>query len=554
LTSSAAALPDRGLSRAVRWLPALIAVAGALALVMQWRFGRMLWLDEEMIAINIRDRSAGELMGALSLGQAAPYGWLLIERMAFRIAGDGERTLRFVPMFFGVATIAVAWWIGRRWMGLAAATALVFLCGAGQWLAFHALELKHYSADACFGLLLPALAAWAIEPPAGRAGVSRRRLLAWWTIAAAAQWVANGALFAAPACAAAMLIVAARRWGWRGALDVSIPGIVWLAAFAENYAISLGPVRASDFLQSYWRDAFPPPGSGAAGTMRWLAGRAGPLATKPGGTTFGLAFWAAAAAGWFAAPRYPAAFRAAFALVPLSAFFWAGVGLVPMFERLSLWMIPALYVGVAMSADATAALLRSARARHSAARAALGLAAAGFLVAFAIDVQRQGRIYFATAPYPSNHTLDDRGAVRWLERQRRAGDVWITTHNALPAIWWYAESDALAFEAALESDDARCAVDEIDLRLRAAQASRALVYFGFGHDTPPEFDDALAARLGALGRIEGYRRFGEEGHALVVDLGGEPSGPVTLGSLVGEPLRPAPPFRGCVVLAPARRW
>src|SRR5262245_18775578 len=99
-------------------MPAIVAAAGALLLVVQWAGGRPLWLDEEMIAINLRDRSVGELAGALSLGQTAPYGWLALQRLVFVIAGGGERALRVVPLAFGIATLAAAAWIGRRWLGV----------------------------------------------------------------------------------------------------------------------------------------------------------------------------------------------------------------------------------------------------------------------------------------------------------------------------------------------------------------------------------------------------------------------------------------------------
>src|SRR5215468_6391354 len=79
-----------------RYLPAFIAACGAVLLVVQWSWGRMLWLDEEMIAINIRDRSFHDLAGALSLAQAAPYGWLVLERALLLTFGAGERVLRFV--------------------------------------------------------------------------------------------------------------------------------------------------------------------------------------------------------------------------------------------------------------------------------------------------------------------------------------------------------------------------------------------------------------------------------------------------------------------------
>src|SRR5262245_8590138 len=159
----------------------------------------MLWLDEEMIAINIRDRGFAELAGKLSLEQAAPYGWLVLERATFLTFGPAERALRFFPFFFGVALLGVAVWVGSRWLTAAGASALVFLCAAGQGVSFYARELKHYSADTCFGLLLPALAVWAVE---------RDRVLVWWIVAALAQWFSNGALFVAPAC---VLVMAFRK-------------------------------------------------------------------------------------------------------------------------------------------------------------------------------------------------------------------------------------------------------------------------------------------------------------------------------------------------------
>src|SRR5262245_59856081 len=140
------ASPVRVERRARLIVPSLIAFAGAAILFIQWRWGRMLWLDEEMIAIHIRDRGAADLDGTLSLEQAAPYGWLVLERATFLTFGPAERALRFFPFFFGVALLGVAVWVGSRWMTAAGASALVFLCAAGQWVSFYALELKHYSA------------------------------------------------------------------------------------------------------------------------------------------------------------------------------------------------------------------------------------------------------------------------------------------------------------------------------------------------------------------------------------------------------------------------
>jgi hypothetical protein len=178
-------LAPRRPERASFVIPSLIAVAGAALLILQWQWGRMLWLDEEMIAINLRDRSFTQLAGQLTLGQAAPYGGCRRARDPTHVRSRRTRTARNTAAVRPCAADCRC--VDRPPLDdTAGATTLVFLCAAGQWISFHALELKHYSADSCFGLLIPALAVWAIE---------KDRVLTWWIVAAVAQWFSNGALF-----------------------------------------------------------------------------------------------------------------------------------------------------------------------------------------------------------------------------------------------------------------------------------------------------------------------------------------------------------------------
>ncbi len=520
-------------------IPAFIAAAGALMLVYQWRWGRMLWLDEEMIAINLRDRTLAQLAGRLDLGQAAPYGWLAIQRAMFLWFGPGERVLRALPVAFGIAFLVTAVWVGRRWMTSAGAISLTFLCAAGQWVSFYALELKHYSADTCFGLLLPALAAWAIEED---------RVLTWWIVAAIAQWFSNGALFVAPACAVVIIVA-------RGvALRAALPGFLWVASFTLNYIITLGPARSSEFLLHYWANAFPPSGAGPIATIQWVGAQLAPLALKPAGSGYGVWFWIVAGAGFAFATRSSLAPRVSFALVPLSGLVWSAIRLVPMIERLSLWMAPSLYVGVAFAADAAWMAIRDMRSQRRTITAIVAAAASVILVMLVADVARRGTTYLALTEPESNHEVDDRAAVRWLARQLQPGDVWVTTHNALAAVWWYANDKSLALEVMLDSDPTACGTSELGDVLGRAGASRALVYLGFGHEIPPQFDDALVGRLGALGRITTYNRFGQNSHALVVDLRDQPTGPITL-ALLGSPDNShATQLDGCIRASPAGRW
>jgi hypothetical protein len=48
----------------------IIGLVGGGLQVYQWAGARPLWLDEQMIALNLRDRTFAELAGTLWLGQA----------------------------------------------------------------------------------------------------------------------------------------------------------------------------------------------------------------------------------------------------------------------------------------------------------------------------------------------------------------------------------------------------------------------------------------------------------------------------------------------------
>jgi hypothetical protein len=536
----------------------IIAAAGASLLILQWAGGRPLWLDEEMIAINFRDRTLRGLASPLWLDQSAPYGWLVLQRLIVTAFGAGERAVRFVPLSFGVATLGTAAWIGRRSMGPAGAVVLALLCATGEWLSFYVLELKHYSADVCFAMLLPALAGWVTEAPQADRRALRKRVLVFWTVAATAQWLANGALFVTPACAVIIVALLARRFGWRAGVEAASFGVVWLASFALNDAVSLEPARTSQALQGAWAAAFPPAGAGASDVLRWLGERLTPLALKPGGSGFGGAFWIVTIAGLaFGVGQSPARWLM-FASVPLSAFVLAAVRIVPLSDRLSLWIVPALYVGIALSAERASALFRPVDA-HRTLRVAAGSAASLLLIAICADVMVRGTTYLHLRPQTSNHGLDDRSAVRWLAGQRQAGDVWVTTHLALPAIWWYGAEigNAPLYEAsfvATAPGSADCGVEDVHAVLK--NGGRALLYLGFRFDDVPRgFDDLLLLRLGEIGEVTRYRGFGDVGHAMVIDMRHRSKAPLTLASLLGPLGTPASAsLDGCIAVRPAKRW
>jgi hypothetical protein len=561
--TAAAALPLAGGRRGFRTDVAqalhpatLVAFTGGLLFIYQWAVARPLWLDEQMIALNIRERTLSDLAHGLWLGQSAPFGWLAAERAVLLTFGDGERAMRAVPLLFALGTVVAAWWIGRRWMNGPAATLLVLVCSFGQWVSFYSLELKHYSADVFWSLLLPALAAWALEESEEN-GTAFRRAPVWWLFAAVGQLFSNGALLVTPGVAAVLFVLIGIRHGARRAAFFAGFGLLWIASFALHYLVAIRHALSSAYLGEYWTFAFPPQGHGAKAVLLWLFAQGRPLALKPGGTGLWLLFWGAAL--WGFAWTRKRALGLLFFVVAASAFVFAAMRLVPMYERLSLWMIPSMYVGVALLLDRSMENLRGAVRRPtrfvSLIAAAMGCAAACVVAA---DVVWKGISDFKGArPPDANHRLDDRSTARWLIQQVQPGDVLVTTHLALPALWWYGNLQVVEaerpgrsqpehvrlLEVSYEPDKARCARSELADHLYGA--SRALVFYGFRFDDVPKgFDELLLHELSDAGAITEFRAFAGDSRAAVVDLRAR-AAPVA-------PSSSAP--SGCVLARPARRW
>lgn len=483
-----------------------------------------------MIAINIRDRGFAGLAGKLSLEQSAPYGWLVLERISLLVFGSGERSLRLVPLVFGLATIATAFWIGRRWLEWLSTSILVLACAVGQWVSYSFVELKHYSADVAFALLLPALAAWAMETD---------RVAAWWIVAAMAQLFGNGALFVTPLCAIVLVAMAYRRRGVAGAVRAAAVGLVWGGVFALNYLLVLRPAQTSEFLQGYWQTQFPPTSSGAVAAVVWIGRKLAPFTVKPGGTRVGWLLWIAAVGGFALARGRRRPLALMFATVPVAGILLTTLHLLPFFERLVLWIVPAVYVGVALLVSDT----RPAAAVSDTWRARTWRAAATTLtLIIAADIAFVGLDDLKARPAATNHRLDDRSAVRWLAAREEPGDVWLTTHLALPAIWWYAASSpAPIVEVAYADAGPDCRPGDLARGLGAA--TRALVFTGFHFDDQPRFfDDLLLERLMEVGQMTAYRGFEDVSRASIVDR--RLASRRDLGQQVP----------GCLRAQPARRW
>ena len=545
-----------------RWavFPATVALFAIGLKVIQWHFARPLWLDEEMLLLNVRDRGFLDLPGPLWLNQTAPLGWLALEHAVIAVFGTPERAVRALPVSFGIATVAAAAWFAIRRMGPAGATLFVAVCASGLWMNYYAFEAKPYSADAFWALLLPVTAIWALEPGTASPTFVRRALF-WWSAAAIGQWFSYGAVFVTPGCAVVLCVVAWARGRSRLAAIVASGGIIWLLCFAAHYQLTIRYANHSDYLRQYWWWGFPPQSPGFVGALRWLALQLEPLASHPAGTAHWPELWLLAIYAFVISIRTRLTFGLIIFLVPLSAFALALLRVAPLGDRLALWIVPSLYISACVAVDDAIDRLRRAVVRRDWKLAIVGIVVGVMSARVCVDILERGYKNL-TIVDRFNHGHDDRSGLTILTAQRQSGDVFLTTHAGLSAVWWYAPisvADPNAgrtnpadgtpiLEVSFKPGPAECRTSGQKNEIGSALVGtrRVLVYLGFASQSPPGFQELLLDKLSELGRMTSYRRVGD-GVAAIFDLTRPPETwtgmlPTPTGPQTTPVLRP----RGCI--------
>jgi uncharacterized membrane protein len=145
-------------SRAYTILAGVFVAIGVVVRVRDYAYNRALWLDESLLSLNIIDRPFGELFHELSFNQAAPPGFLLVERASVALFGRSEYALRLFPLVCGIASIFLFVKISRAFLAPAAAVVAIGLFSVSDALVYYSSEVKQYSTDVAASLLIFAVA------------------------------------------------------------------------------------------------------------------------------------------------------------------------------------------------------------------------------------------------------------------------------------------------------------------------------------------------------------------------------------------------------------
>src|SRR5215211_1338374 len=249
------------MSQLQNWLGALkesklawwVTVAwGWIFYLRQYASNRALWADEASLAINLVNRTFWGLTQPLDHHQAAPVGFLFIEKFFINIFGNKEYSLRLFPFLAGILSVYIIYRLARDHFGLWGILA-VFLVASNNWLSYYASEVKQYGIDVFVALGLTFLATNCLKTSA------HKREFLWLGIAGiVAVWISHVSIFILAGIGITFTFekVFYKKqipFSWLLALAAG-----WLISFGLHYLLILRYTAVDEYFQAFWKKSFLP--------------------------------------------------------------------------------------------------------------------------------------------------------------------------------------------------------------------------------------------------------------------------------------------------------
>lgn len=269
-----------------KWLPIFIIAYGIILRAARYLFNPALFVDEGSLALNIIHRPISGLLHSLDYNQAAPFGFLALERLAFLAFGRSEYALRLLPFLASIAALFLFHGVARRVLAAWAAPVALALFAVSGHMIYYGAQIKQYSSDTAATLLV-LLAG--LEVASKR--LTARRAAAFALVGAALVWLSHPSVFVLAGVGTALLLSAIKRKDWPALRLLSVSVAVWLASFALFYAVSLSRMGANQTLENSWdrKGTFMPLPPTSLKDLGWFPDAFFSMFTNPVGSPFPIA-------------------------------------------------------------------------------------------------------------------------------------------------------------------------------------------------------------------------------------------------------------------------
>lgn len=248
-------------SKLCNYLALGLVILGVLVRLVQYWSNRSLWGDEVSLALNIIDRSYGELSQPLDHNQAAPLGFLWVEKLATQIGGNSEYALRLLPFIASIVSLSIFYRLVRRYSSALAAPIAIALFAGGRYTLYFATELKPYSSDLAIALSL----FWLLTSAHQRI-LPVKTIISFAVLGGLAIWFSYPSIFVLAGLAGWNLVTAEKKYLAKILINRSGIYLTWLVSFGLFYFLTIANTLSNEDLNSSWESRYPD----SFGDIIWL--------------------------------------------------------------------------------------------------------------------------------------------------------------------------------------------------------------------------------------------------------------------------------------------
>jgi MFS family permease len=397
------------------WL--LIAVGVFLRLV-HYLHSCSLSVDESLLTLNVLARSHAELIEPLHNSQGAPVAFLLLLKSVIGVFGESEYALRLIALVSGIASLFLFRSLATRYLTPAAVPIAVGLFAVAHNLIFYSAQVKQYSGDVMFALVLYLMAEHV-----------RRRKTSWWLmplfglVGAVALGFSHPAVFILAGLAVSFTYFNLVRAGQERRLGALMAFTIWGVAFLVIYWLSLRKLASHEWLLNFWEDEFMPLPPTSMDDVKWYITAFFQMFTKMLGFSLKGIGGLTVLVGVYSLLTSDRERLANLILPIFLALGASGLQMYPFCCRLILFAAPALLLLMAEGAVTILSVTRM--------RSAIGITLLGLM--FLHPVMWAG--YHVVHP---RYEEEIKPELRYLEKNRQPGDVIYIYYGAKPAFTYYA--------------------------------------------------------------------------------------------------------------------
>ena len=205
-----------------------------------------------MIALNLINRSYLELFETLDYNQAAPLGFLFIEKSLVQLLGDNEYVLRFLPFLAGIASLFLFYQLANKYASKSAVPIAVLLFSCSRYLIYYTTEVKQYSSD-----VMVALGFCLILAPQHSKLLTQRQLFTFAILGTAGIFLSHPAVLVLAGIELSQLLFTAAKRRRQIIFNRLSIYITWLIAFGLVYAFNIRATMGNDSLVQGWESRYP---------------------------------------------------------------------------------------------------------------------------------------------------------------------------------------------------------------------------------------------------------------------------------------------------------